>query len=210
MSGSRLTRLLVGTTSPDKVAEIRHVMAEAPVALLGLADVPPIDEPEETGATCAENARHKARHYGQHAGLLTVADDSGLEIDALGGEPGIRSARFLHPGVSYPERFAEIYRRLAGHHAPHTARFVCAVAVADGGAIVYEGIGVIEGEIAPEPSGHAGFGYDPIFYYPPYGRTLAEVDQADKLLVAHRGRAFRALAEWLRRENGVGSHFSRP
>lgn len=192
-----MTRLLVGTTSPDKLQEIRRVLAGAPVELLGLADVAAVDEPQETGATFTENARQKALYYARHAGLLTVADDSGLAIDALGDNPGVRSARFVRPDASYPERFAEIYRRLAGHHPPHTARFVCAVAVARGGELVYEGTGVIEGEIAPEPCGHAGFGYDPIFYYPPYHRTLAEVSQADKLMVAHRGRAFRDLAQWL-------------
>ncbi len=193
-----MTRLLVGTTNADKEREIREVMASVPVTLVGLVDLPPIEAPEETGKTFAENARQKALHYGGRSGLPTVAEDSGLAIDVLGGTPGVRSARFLRPDASYPERFAEIARRLAGHPRPHTARFVCAVAVAIDGTIVYEGESVVVGEIAAQPAGTGGFGYDPIFHYPPYGRTLAEVNQAEKLAVAHRGHAFRALAEWFR------------
>jgi XTP/dITP diphosphohydrolase len=190
-------QLLVGTTNPDKLQEIRHVMTGLPVELLGLADVTKVDVPEETGAAFADNARQKALYYGRHTSMLTVAEDSGLAIDALGGDPGVRSARFVRLDATYQERFEEIYRRLASHERPHTARFVCAVAVADASTIVYEGIGVIEGEIAPKPGGQGGFGYDPIFYYPPYRQTLSEVSQTKKLAVAHRGRAFRDLAAWL-------------
>ena len=108
------------------------------------------------------------------------------------------SARFLRPDAGYPERFAEIYRRLAlSPDAPRSARFVCALAVADGAHIAFETTGVVEGEIARAPRGAFGFGYDPVFYYPPFGCTLAEVDQSRKLAIAHRGVAFRALAAWL-------------
>ena len=179
-----MTRLLVGTTSPDKLQEIRRVLAGAPVELLGLADVAAGNEPQETGATFART-RAEGLYYARHAGLLTVADDSGLAIDALGDNPGVRSAPLRSSDASYPERFAEITGGWPPP-PPHTARFVCAVAVARGGELVYEGTGVVEGEIAPEPCGHAGFGYDPIFYYPPYHRTLAEVRQADSSW-AHRG-----------------------
>ncbi len=131
--------------------------------------------------------------------MLTVAEDSGLVVDALGGAPGVMSARFLGPEAPYAERFAEIQRRLAESPGqPRTARFVCAVAVVRDGSVVYEMEGTVEGEIARAPAGEAGFGYDPIFHYPPYGRTLAEVTDAEKLAVAHRGEAFRRLAEWLR------------
>ena len=118
----------------------------------------------------------------------------------MDGEPGVRSARFLRPDASYPERFAEIFRRLAGPPEKNrAARFVCALAVADDGRIVYEARGTVEGEIAHEPRGERGFGYDPIFYYPPTTPTLAEVTDDAKLAVAHRGQAFRALAAWLQR-----------
>jgi XTP/dITP diphosphohydrolase len=193
--------LLIATTNSDKLREIRDVLGALPIALAGLADHPPVDEPEETGATFEENARLKASYYASVSGLITVAEDSGLVIDALGGEPGVRSARFVRPDASYPERFAAIYRRLAEHpERPRTARFVCAVAVVQDGAVVFETTGAIEGEIVEPPRGQAGFGYDPVFYYPPYGRTLAEVDRATKVRVAHRGVAFRKLVEWLRRE----------
>ena len=193
-----MTRLLVGTTNADKLREIRHMMGNAPITLVGLADLPPMDEPEETGDTFAANARLKARYYAARTGLPTIAEDSGLVIDALGGEPGVRSARFLGPDAPYAARFAEIHRRLAGVPAPHAARFVCAVAVARGDQILWEGEGTIEGEIEAAADGEGGFGYDPIFRYPPFGRTLARATREEKLQVAHRGHAFRALAAWLR------------
>jgi XTP/dITP diphosphohydrolase len=128
-----------------------------------------------------------------------VAEDSGLVIDALDGEPGVRSARFLRPDATYEERFAEIYRRLnARPSGLRTARFVAALASVDRGEVVYETTGTIEGEIAERPSGSGGFGYDPIFFYPPYGKTLADVSEADKIAVAHRGVAFRKFASWIR------------
>ena len=193
-------RLLVATTNVGKLREIRWLLSGTPVELTTLRDLDPIDEPEETGATFEENARLKALHYASRSGLATVAEDSGLVIDGLDGEPGVRSARFLRPDASYPERFEEIFRRLAGPPVKNrAARFVCALAVAEDGRIVYETRGTVEGEIAHEPRGERGFGYDPIFYFPPYDATLAEVADEAKLAVAHRGQAFRALAAWLQR-----------
>ena len=193
-------RLLVATTNGGKLREIRLLLSGTPVELTTLRDLDPIDEPEETGATFEENARLKALHYASRSGLATVAEDSGLIIDGMNGEPGVRSARFLRPDASYPERFAEIFRRLAEPPMKNrAARFVCALAVAEGGRIVYDARGTVEGEIAHEPRGERGFGYDPIFYFPPYDATLAEVADDAKLAVAHRGQAFRALAAWLQR-----------
>ena len=197
-----MRRLLIATTNRDKVREIRWLLKDAPVDLIGLSDVAPVREPDETGSTFAENARLKARYYANHSGLLTVAEDSGLVIDALDGEPGVWSARFLRPDASYPERFAAIFERLSHNpHRPRTARFVCALAVVDADRITFETTGTVEGLIASAPTGSRGFGYDPIFYYPPYGTTLADVDEDHKLAVAHRGQAFRALAKWLREEH---------
>lgn len=194
--------ILIATTNAGKLREIRELLGSVPVELLSLADFPAVPEPEETGPTFEDNARLKALYYAERVapdGILTVAEDSGLAIDALGGEPGVHSARFLRPDASYPERFAEIERRLRERpEAARTARFVCTLAAAAGGRVVYETRGVIEGEIASAPAGDAGFGYDPIFYYPPYGQTLAQVTQARKLAVAHRGQAFTAFAAWLR------------
>ena len=201
-----MTRLLIATTNPNKVREIRELLAGLPVDLLGLDAFPPVTEPEETGDTFQANARLKAIYYANAFGAqlraapaLVVAEDSGLQIDALDGEPGIRSARFLGATASYPDRFAEIFRRLhARPDRPRTARFVCALAVVRDGDVVFETKGTVEGEIADAASGTRGFGYDPIFLYPPYGRTLADVNDAEKLRVAHRGHAFRQLGEWLK------------
>ena len=193
-------RLLVATTNQDKLREIRSLLAGVDVELLTLRDLPAIAEPEETGDTFQENARLKARYYAAASGLMTIAEDSGLVIDSLDGEPGVRSARFLRTDASYAERFDVILRRLAEHpERGRAARFLCAVTVVEDDRILFETVGTIEGEIADAPRGRGGFGYDPIFFYPPYGTTLAEVSEDAKLAVAHRGDAFRAVAEWLRR-----------
>jgi XTP/dITP diphosphohydrolase len=192
-------RLLIATTNPHKMREIRGLLSDAPIELVGLDDLLPLPEPDETGETFHANARLKARYYAAAHRMLTAAEDSGLVVDALDGEPGVRSARFLRPEASYPERFAEIYRRLAERPpAARSARFVCALAVVFDGEVIFETTGTVEGEISSEPRGGAGFGYDPIFYYPPYGRTFAEVSDEEKLRVAHRGVAFRRLSDWLR------------
>lgn len=193
-------RWLIATTNAHKFNEIRALLAEVRVEILSLAALPHMPEPAETGATFRANAQIKAHAYATASEMATIAEDSGLEIDALDGQPGIHSARFLGPNATYTQRFDEILRQLdARPEAPRTARFISAVAVVRAHAVVFETQGVIEGEIARRPSGVAGFGYDPIFYCPEYGRTLAEVSRAEKLAVAHRGQAFRALAAWLQR-----------
>jgi XTP/dITP diphosphohydrolase len=167
-----------------------------PYELRTLSEFPGIPEPEETGATFEENARLKALYYAARTGLPAVADDSGIEIDALDGGPGVHSARWH--GTDYPTKFAAIYRELESRGLPTSpARFVAHVVLADAGNILAEARGVIDGQIAPEPRGVHGFGYDPIFYYPPYGCTLGEVDGKRKAAVSHRGRAFRQLRERL-------------
>jgi XTP/dITP diphosphohydrolase len=191
-------RILLATTNRGKVREMRDALSQV-AELYELENLPIIAEPEETGTTFAANARLKARYYAAYAGVLTLAEDSGLVVDALDGEPGVRSARFLRPDASYDERFAEIERRLqARPEAPRTARFVCAIAVADADTVLFEAEGTVEGVIAPTPAGTGGFGYDPIFYYPPYQATLAEVSRDAKGRVSHRGAALRAVADWLR------------
>jgi non-canonical purine NTP pyrophosphatase (RdgB/HAM1 family) len=189
-------RLLIATTNPGKVREIRGILAGVPVELHWLDEFPAIPDPEETGRTFAENACLKARYYNEKTGLVAAADDSGIEIDALGGAPGVQSARWN--GSDYAVKFAAIYRELARRQlSTSAARFVAHVAVARDGEIVFEATGIVEGQIAPEPRGRHGFGYDPIFYYPPYGCTLAEVEGEKKALVSHRGKAFRELRGWL-------------
>ena len=188
-------RFLIATTNPGKVREIRRALEGLRVELLTLADVPAVAEPEETGATFAENALAKAAYYAGHSGLMTVAEDSGLAIDALEGRPGVASARY--PGATYADKFARLYQELAPHPRPWTARFVCSVAVVGKQAPLFTTEASVEGEIAPEPRGLHGFGYDPIFFYSPYGRTLGEVSDDEKLAVSHRGRAFRNVRAWL-------------
>jgi XTP/dITP diphosphohydrolase len=190
------TRLLVATTNPGKMREIAGILEGLPIRVVSLAEVAAIPEPEETGATFAENARLKALYYHRATGLPSVADDSGLEIDALDGAPGVHSARW--EGTDYSVKFSKIYERLAARSALGSpARFVCRLALADDGRIVFESEGVIEGRIADEPRGDKGFGYDPIFFYPPLGRTTAELDRDLKATVSHRGKAFAALRHHL-------------
>lgn len=191
--------ILIATTNPGKVREIALILEGLPHRFRTLAGQPPIEEPEESGATFEDNAAIKARYYARVAGVPAVAEDSGLAIDALDGRPGIHSARY--PGATYPERFARLYRELAPHPRPWTARYVCALMLAaPDGRLLFETRATVQGEIAPAPHGSGGFGYDPIFHYPPYGTTLAAVDDARKLAVAHRGQAFRALRAWLRED----------
>ena len=188
--------LVVATTNPGKIREIVGILAGAPAALRTLADFPPVPEPEETGATFAENARIKALYYAGITGLPAVADDSGLEIMALGNLPGVQSARW--EGNDYRVKFERIRERLRAEGLTTSpARFVCRVALADAGRILFESEGVIEGELAPEPRGEHGFVYDPIFFYPPFGRTLAEIPTDIKATVSHRGAAFGALRAYL-------------
>jgi len=192
-------RLVVATTNPHKVDEIRELLARADVELTTLAPWPDLDAPEETGSTFEDNARQKAIYYARATGATVVADDSGFEIDALGGIPGVESARYGGAGTTYPQKFALIADAMRAARASSSlARFVCAVAVADPDRVIFETRGVVEGELAPEAKGTGGFGYDPIFYYPPLGRTFGEVTREEKGRVSHRGRAFRALAAFLR------------
>jgi XTP/dITP diphosphohydrolase len=197
-------RLLIATTNAGKLREIRELLHDLPLEVIALSpEFEALPAPEETGRTFAENARLKARYYATATGLLTVAEDSGLEIDALDGAPGVLSARYR--GETYPERFQNLYADMAARGATaSTARFVAVVALAVPATvpgkeplIIFEARGVVEGEIANPPRGEGGFGYDPIFYYPSYGKTLAEVSSAQKLHVSHRGAAFRQLKTFL-------------
>ena len=195
-------RLLIATTNRGKQREIEDILAGSPVDLVSLADFPGIAEPEETGTTFAENARLKALYYAAATGIPSAADDSGLEIEAFGNAPGVHSARWH--GTDYAVKFAKIYEMLRERGlATSPARFVCHLAVAHEGRILFEADGIVEGEIAPAPRGTHGFGYDPIFFYPPLGKTLAEIELKDKGDVSHRGRAFGELREFLIRNGGL-------
>ncbi|OLC45795.1 MAG: non-canonical purine NTP pyrophosphatase, RdgB/HAM1 family [Acidobacteria bacterium 13_1_40CM_65_14] len=193
-------RLLIATSNRDKVREIRQVLDRIPFELVTLDEWPDVAAPEETGRTFEENARAKALYYAAATGELTVAEDSGLEIDALDGAPGVESARYGGVNLTYPQKFAVIYDALRATRATESpARFVCALALAKDGRVMFETRGTVEGRVAPEPKGAGGFGYDPIFFYPPYGRTLGEATADQKSAVSHRGEAFRALRRFLER-----------
>jgi XTP/dITP diphosphohydrolase len=194
-----MRKFLLATTNPDKIREIRALMAGADVEIVGLDSLPPMEAPDETGTTFAENARLKARYYARASGMTAIAEDSGLEIDALDGAPGVESARFGGARSSYPEKFLKLYSMMDARGGRESAaRFVCALAVADGDNIAFETRGTVEGRIAPSPRGKHGFGYDPIFFYPPEGGTLAEVPDDVKRAVSHRGEAFRQFRAWLK------------
>jgi XTP/dITP diphosphohydrolase len=191
-------RLLVATTNPHKVREIRAILHDVPFEIVTLDAWRDMPAPDEDGATFAENARAKATYYAERTGELTVAEDSGLEIDALDGKPGVLSARFGGPDTSYPHKFSLIYEALREKgRLDSPARFVCALALAHDRAIVFESRATVDGRIAPEPKGAGGFGYDPILFYPPLNRTLAELSDGEKSAISHRGKAFRALRAFL-------------
>jgi XTP/dITP diphosphohydrolase len=184
--------LLIATTNPHKIEEFRAILRDLPYHLVGPNDIGLDLEVEETGTTFAENARLKAVAYADASGLLALADDSGLEIDALGGEPGIYSARWAGEHVSYPERFTILFARLRDVPPERrTARYRSAIAIAEPAprGLIAEVEGVLEGRIAEEPRGSGGFGYDPIFYVPEMGRTVGEMSAEEKHRISHRARA---------------------
>ena len=194
-------RILLATTNQGKLAELRQIMSEQTIEVVGLIDSEST-EGIETGSTFAENALLKARHYHGVSGLITVADDSGLEVEALGGGPGIHSARYAGPDASDAGRIARLLdemKDLSDQRRP--ARFTCAAAVVwEGGEKVF--LGEVRGVILKSARGRNGFGYDPVFFYEPLGRTFAELTLSEKVEVSHRGGAFRRLTAWLS-ESGV-------
>lgn len=192
------TALLLATTNPGKVHEIRKALEALPLAVFGLGDVLPGLSYRERGTSFLENARAKSCFYSRKWKGLTLAEDSGLEIDALGGAPGVRSARFSSPEPT-DEKNNHKAIRLLRNVPPKArgARFVCVMVLAKDGRIIREIRGEVRGRIGLEPRGRNGFGYDPLFYYPPLRRTFAELGPAKKNGVSHRGRAVRKLRKFL-------------
>jgi len=182
--------LLVATRNRGKVREFGELLAGSGMDLRGLADVAGAPRVVEDGATYLENARAKALAAARFAGLPALADDSGLEVDALEGAPGVRSARFAGPAATDTDNVALLLRRLAGVPAARrTARFRCVIVVARADGRTLHAEGTCEGTIAEGARGMDGFGYDPVFYYPPAGRTFAELPASEKNRVSHRARA---------------------
>jgi XTP/dITP diphosphohydrolase len=191
-------KILVATTNPGKIAELK-AMLDFDVDLLGLADFQGIAEIKEDGKTFARNARKKALGYAKTTGLWTIADDSGLVVDALGGEPAVKSARFS--GKKEKDRKLLDHKNMAKvldllQNTPkekRTARFVCCLCLASPEKVLIEAEGRLEGLIAEEEVGQNGFGYDPIFFVPQLDKTVAQLTREEKNAISHRGNAIRKL-----------------
>ncbi len=198
--------LYIATSNPGKLRDFATVVTQH-VSLTPLPNLNEIDAPLEDQLTFEGNARLKAIYYSRHApGCIVIADDSGLEVDALQGEPGVHSARyaedhhFAGPPSSTPDERNNLYLLQSLRDIPaenRQARYRCVIAAARDGSVLATGDGSVEGKILAAPRGANGFGYDPLFYLPDYGSTMAELDIATKLGFSHRGRAFRALLEAL-------------
>jgi XTP/dITP diphosphohydrolase len=188
-------KLYCATSNPGKLREFRE-LAEG-IDLEPLPDFAAIAPCEETGETFEENAVLKATYYGSRAPSLLIAEDSGIEVDALGGAPGVRSARFAGEKASDEDNNRLLLERLGGA-TDRAARYVSVIALADRGKLVQIFRGTVEGRIATEPAGTNGFGYDPLFYYPPRKCTFGELAMEEKNPLSHRGKSFAKLKEFLR------------
>jgi XTP/dITP diphosphohydrolase len=184
-------KLFCATSNPGKLREFR-LAAGSGWEFVPLTGIPPC---EETGETFEENARQKAIYYSRHAPGLLFAEDSGLEVDALGGAPGVRSARFAGENASDEDNNRLLIEKLRGV-GNRSARYVCAIALAEDGKVLQTFRGEVEGRIIDEPRGTNGFGYDPYFFYEPFQLTFAEAPPEQKLTVSHRGRALAQMLKW--------------
>jgi XTP/dITP diphosphohydrolase len=194
--------LFLASSNPGKLNEFRTLaVGTAPAVHIDLQLLPnfsAVSPFEESAPTFAENAAGKALHYSRFAALPVLADDSGLVVDALGGEPGVYSARYAGPHASSADCIAKLLAQMQVRRArDRRARFVCVLALALGGRMIAVFSGAVEGEILPAPRGVGGFGYDPVFFFGPAGKSFAELSAADKNLYSHRSKAFRSLAEFL-------------
>jgi len=191
------TQLLIATSNEGKLRELRAMLADLPFDLLVLTDFPDLHSVSETGSTFIENASIKALGYAQQAKVLTLADDSGLQIDALNGEPGVLSARYLGEATSYDERNRTLLATVE-HAGGRSARFVCAMAVAAAsGTLLHVLEETCEGQLADSPRGSGGFGYDPIFIPEGYDQTFGELPVEIKNRISHRARAASAARKYL-------------
>lgn len=191
--------IVVATRNKKKLEELKSLLSDMPIDVLSLLDFPNLPETPETGNTFAENAELKAKAAAQATGRIALADDSGLEVDALGGQPGILSSRFAGPEATDREKYMRILDLLEGvPDEERTARFKAAVAIAtpEGETVLVEG--TCEGRIAREPRGENGFGYDPIFYLPDLGLTMAQLPASEKNRISHRARALQSAKKVLR------------
>lgn len=191
-------RIVLASSNSGKMREYREMAAGTGAEVDLLASFAEIAEFEETAPTFAENAAGKALHYSRFCSELVLADDSGLVVPALGGAPGVRSARYAGPGATDADRYRKLLREMDGYEdGERSARFVCVIAVARRGKALLVVSDRADGELAKEPRGECGFGYDPIFFFPELGRTYAELSPAEKNTYSHRGKAFRKALNFL-------------
>jgi len=191
-------KLVVATKNPGKIQELRVLLADKGWEILSMDAFPSMPSVKEDGETFVENALRKARSVAYFTGLTALADDSGLEVDALGGEPGIHSARFGGEGLRDEERSSLLLKRLEGvPPEERRARFRCVIALVTPRGEEYVVEGVCEGFIAQEPRGEGGFGYDPVFYLPSHGKTMAQLPAEEKNSISHRAKALEKMAEIL-------------
>ena len=189
-----MTKLLLGTENPGKIREMNSLLQGVNIDLVIPGDLGLALHVDESGQTYAENASRKALIYSNASGLLTLADDSGLEVDALNGSPGLYSARYSpKKGATDKDRRDYLLDQLRGISRPWPARFHCTVAIAAPERVIHIADGVCPGEIIPEERGESGFGYDPIFLVENMERTMAELSMAEKNQISHRGRAIEAV-----------------
>jgi XTP/dITP diphosphohydrolase len=198
----RAIPLLLASSNPGKLREYRALAASGLAGLAVELDLLPgfdqLAKFDESAPTFAENAAGKALHYSQFAQQAVFADDSGLVVPALSGAPGVHSARYAGPHASDAERVSKLLQELRARDcADRRARFVCVIALAERGHVLGVFSAAAEGEILGEPRGEGGFGYDPVFYFPPLNKTFAEITREEKNLHSHRGKAFRKLQEFL-------------
>ena len=199
-----MSDLLVATHNAGKVAEINRMLSDLGIRCRTLDDVGITEDIEETGETFEANAVLKAEGYARMTGMLTLADDSGLEVDALDGAPGVHTKRY--GGLKPPAQYMYLLEQIAGvPDGQRGARFRCVMALADGESLLATAEGVCAGWIAREPAGDGGFGYDPVFFVPEYGRTMPQLPAATKNSISHRGRALAAIAPALRRALATGA-----
>ena len=197
MTTLRVPTVVIATRNAGKLREFRSLISVPGLEVLGLADLSIDRDCREDGQSFVENARQKALFYSNHTPLPVLADDSGLEVFALGGRPGIYSARYAGPKAADSDRIEKLLAELDAAGGDRSARFVCALALARGNRILIETEGECCGVIARAPRGTKGFGYDPIFLFPELGRTYAELDGEEKNCYSHRGQAVRKLLEAL-------------
>lgn len=191
-----MKEIMIATSNAHKVEEFREMLEPLGIQVRSLLDLEEKVEIEETGTTFAENAMIKALSVHERLGIPVISDDSGLEVDAMDKAPGVYSARFLGYDTPYEEKNQYIMDQVKGK--TRTARYVCAIAYVEEDSAGHVFTGVVEGEIADHARGEKGFGYDPIFYYPPYGATLAEVSEEKKNAISHRGRALAQLVAYMK------------